>query len=143
MRRGEDFDRAVRSGIRVGRDTVVMHVVWGRPSPSLHPQSGDEAVDDSAERTAQPARLGIIVSRAVGPSVVRSTVKRRLRHVLRDRVGHFPEDSLVVVRATPKAAAASSSRLAEDVDRVIDRVTDKARSGTQVARTTARVRGAR
>lgn len=129
MRHGDDFSRAVRSGYRTGRDTVVMHVVWGSPMVPVHPQSGDEAVDDAHPGTsehAQPrsdaARVGFIVSRAVGSSVVRSRVKRRLRHLMRERVGRFPDRSLIVVRATPKAAAAPSSLLAADLDAMIDKV---------------------
>jgi ribonuclease P protein component len=122
MRRGDEFSRAVRSGFRTGRDTVVMHVVWGTPMMPVHPQSGDEAVDDAAPRRSDAARVGFIVSRAVGSSVVRSRVKRRLRHLMRDRVGRFPDRSLVVVRATPRAASAPSAVLASELDAMLDKV---------------------
>jgi ribonuclease P protein component len=138
MRRGDEFDRAVRSGIRTGRDTVVIHVVWGRSDVSVHPQSGDEAVDESCEQASDRTRVGFVVSRAVGPAVVRARVKRRLRHVMRERVSRFPARSLVVVRATPRAAGASSSTLAADVDRLIESVTRKA--GREVPARIARPR---
>jgi ribonuclease P protein component len=129
MRRGEEFDRAVRRGHRAARPTVVMHAVWGDEASSSHPQSGDEAVDDSRTQSIHAAQVGFVVSRAVGSSVVRSTVKRRLRHVMRDRIQLLPAQSLVVLRATPGAAGATSSDLARDIDELIAKVRRKAAAG--------------
>lgn len=68
------------------------------------------------------ARVGFVVSKAVGGAVVRTRVKRRLRAVLSDRLGLLPAGSLLVVRANPAAADASSAELARSVDRVLERV---------------------
>jgi ribonuclease P protein component len=129
MRRGEDFDCAVRRGHRAARPTVVMHAVWGAEATLTHPQSGDEAVDDSRAPSIPPAQVGFVVSRSVGSSVVRSTVKRRLRHVMRERIQLLPAQSLVVLRATPGAAGATSSDLARDIDELIAKVRRKATAG--------------
>jgi ribonuclease P protein component len=43
-------------------------------------------------------------------------VARRLRHLVRDRLAGLPEDSLLVVRALPRAASATSLELGEDLD---------------------------
>jgi ribonuclease P protein component len=56
-----------------------------------------------------------VVSKAVGGSVVRSTVARRLRHQLRELVPSLPAGVRAVVRAAPKAADADSAALARDL----------------------------
>jgi ribonuclease P protein component len=62
------------------------------------------------------------VSKAVGGAVVRNKVKRRLRHLMRDRVVLFPPGSLVVVRALPGAGDADHGQLARDLDAAIERL---------------------
>lgn len=62
-----------------------------------------------------PARAGLVVSKAVGGSVVRHTVARRLRHQLQLLIGTLPEGALLVVRATPAAATATSAVLGADL----------------------------
>ena len=68
--------------------------------------------------TAVPAgpRAGFVVSKAVGGSVVRHRVTRRLRHLVRPRLAELPENARVVIRALPPSATASSAELAEDLD---------------------------
>jgi ribonuclease P protein component len=61
-------------------------------------------------------RAGFVVSRAVGGSVVRHRVSRRLRHLIAARLPELPPDARVVVRALPPAAKASSVDLAKDLD---------------------------
>ena len=58
----------------------------------------------------------------MGGAAVRNTVKRRLRHLLRDRLSQLPPGSLLVVRALPPAATASSADLAADLDAVLRRL---------------------
>ena len=67
-------------------------------------------------------RVGFVVSRAVGGSVVRTRVKRRLRHLVRERVGWLPAGAVLVVRALPSSAAASSVALGRDLDAALSRV---------------------
>jgi ribonuclease P protein component len=66
-----------------------------------------------------PPRVGLVVSKAVGGSVVRHRVARRLRHVLRDRISSLPAGSQVVIRALPRSATAESARLGVEVDRAL------------------------
>ncbi len=68
-----------------------------------------------------PARAGFVVSRAVGPAVVRNQVKRRLRHLMRERLASVPAGWSVVVRALPSAAAASRDHLAAALDQSLRR----------------------
>jgi ribonuclease P protein component len=62
------------------------------------------------------------VSKAVGNSVVRHRVSRKLRHVVRDRLDRLPEGTSLVVRALPAAADASSADLANDFDAALRRL---------------------
>lgn len=87
----------------------------------------DSALAGSGE---VPARVGLVVSKAVGPSVVRSRVKRRLRHVMRDRLQMLPSSSILVIRAQPAAAGATSQELAVDLDRCLSKVLGSIGQGT-------------
>jgi ribonuclease P protein component len=105
LRRTQEFRSTVRRGVRIGRPLVVVHVVPGH------------GPDD-------PARAGFIVSGAVGGAVVRNAVRRRLRHLVRERLAQLPAGTRVVVRARPEAAAAPSAVLASDLDAAFDRVAE-------------------
>jgi ribonuclease P protein component len=63
----------------------------------------------------RPARVGLVVSKAVGNAVVRNRVKRRLRHQAAPLVGTLPAGTSVVVRALPPAASSTSAELAEEL----------------------------
>jgi ribonuclease P protein component len=91
----------VRTGRRAGGDTLVVHLLLlDRPDP---------------------ARIGFVVGRSVGNSVVRHRVQRRLRHLCRERLSAFPTGSEVVVRALPRAAGASYAELGAELDRCLQR----------------------
>jgi ribonuclease P protein component len=68
-----------------------------------------------------PARVGLVVSKAVGGAVVRNTVKRRLRHLTRERLSLLPGSAVLVVRALPPAASATYAELGADLDRALTR----------------------
>ena len=75
------------------------------------------------------ARAGFVVGRAVGNSVVRHRVTRRLRAVVGAELHRLPESADLVVRARPEAADASSELLRRDLTAGLDRLlTDKVRS---------------
>ncbi|BDH52078.1 hypothetical protein MTP02_30890 [Streptomyces albus] len=62
------------------------------------------------------------MSKAVGGAVVRTAVKRKLRHLMRERLSRLPEGSLVVVRALPPAGDADHAQLARDLDAALERL---------------------
>jgi ribonuclease P protein component len=74
------------------------------------------AMPHSLDDACPPARAGFVVSKAVGGSVVRHRVVRRLRHLVAPRLVDLPMGSVLIVRALPPAAAAPSARLADDLD---------------------------
>jgi ribonuclease P protein component len=66
------------------------------------------------------SRAGFVVSKAVGNAVVRNTVKRRLRHLMRTRIADLPAGAEVVVRAMPAAAGLTFEALATDLDAALE-----------------------
>ena len=63
------------------------------------------------------ARAGFVVGKAVGNSVVRHRVTRRLRAVVRDELHRLPSTADLVVRARPEAATAPFAVLHRDLVR--------------------------
>ncbi|MEV5693622.1 ribonuclease P protein component [Micromonospora globbae] len=116
LRRSTDFAAAVRGGRRAGRGAVVVHLTLPAAPGSSTPTSPEPARDTGAEQPSAPTRAGFVVSKAVGPAVVRNRVRRRLRHLVRERLGQLPAGSTLVVRALPAAADASYQRLGADLD---------------------------
>jgi len=74
------------------------------------------------DRADGPVRVGLIVGKSVGGSVVRHRVSRRLRAQLAARLDRFAAGTGVVVRALPEAALASSAELGRDLDRALERL---------------------
>lgn len=68
-----------------------------------------------------PARVGFVVSRAVGPAVTRNLVRRRLRHLVAAQLDRLPRGSRVVVRALPASASASFAELDTALTQALDR----------------------
>jgi ribonuclease P protein component len=99
MRRRADFQSAAR-GLRADRPSVSGRLL-------VRPGSSDSAL------------VGFIVSRNVGSAVVRNRVRRRLRHLARGYLRSLPGGSLLVLRASPRAALACQADLAADLDLVI------------------------
>ncbi|UJW34204.1 ribonuclease P protein component [Saccharothrix sp. AJ9571] len=104
LRRSEDFRSVMRGGVRAGRKRLVVHAIPG-----------------DAEG-ASGSRAGFVVSKAVGNSVVRHRVARRLRHLVSARLGTLPGGSSLVVRALPAAATATSAELGSDLDSALRRL---------------------
>lgn len=91
---------------RAGTDLLVVHA----------------AIPTQATPT-RPTRVGFVVSKAVGNSVVRHRVIRRLRAQVAQRLSLVPAGTDLVVRAAPAAATATSGTLGADLDHALERVT--------------------
>ncbi|SNR75591.1 ribonuclease P protein component [Blastococcus mobilis] len=99
---------------------MVLHYLSERPE-----QSGGGPVSDAhASSTVPPpgARAGFVVGKAVGNSVVRHRVTRRLRAVVREELHRLPGSADLVVRARPEAGTASSDVLRRDLTAGLDRL---------------------
>lgn len=75
----------------------------------------------AADQEIEP-QVGFVVSKAVGPAVVRNRVKRRLRHQARESLSGLPGSAVLVVRALPAAAEADYDSLGADLRRCLERV---------------------
>jgi ribonuclease P protein component len=121
LRRSQDFAETVRRGARAGRPLLVVHLDTGTDAAAHRSRPGSDP------------RAGFVVSKAVGGSVVRHAVVRRLRHVVAPRLAQLPAGSRLVVRALPASASASSAALAQDLDVALHRVLRDTRSRTLTA----------
>jgi ribonuclease P protein component len=101
LTRRVDFAAVVRRGRRSGRHLLVVHAL----------STSDGLV-----------KAGFVVGKAVGGSVVRHRVQRRLRHVLRSRLEQLAPGTQLVVRAMPRSADASSAELAVELDTALRRL---------------------
>lgn len=101
MRRSGEFRTAVRAGRRAGGPALVLHLARTDPADGV--------------------RVGFVVARPVGVAVVRNRVRRRLRHLMRDRIALLPAGTLAVVRANPAAATLDAAELAVALDRALTR----------------------
>lgn len=105
LTRAAEFGAVVRDGRRTRIGAVVVH--------QLAPP---DAAGDS------PPRVGFVVSKAVGGSVVRHRVARRLREQVRPLLTRLPAGSTTVVRALPAASDAASGTLRRDLDAALARL---------------------
>ena len=104
LRRRGDFATAIRTGRRAGRGPLVVHLA----EPPTEPVPVDRA-------PGAAVRVGFVIPKAVGGAVVRNLVRRRLRHLVRDRLDRVPAGDLVI-RALPGAADRGYAQLAADLD---------------------------
>lgn len=114
LSRPEDFRGVLRRSRgdgrrrgRVGTDLLVVHAAMTAQAPP----------------TRSP-RVGFVVSKAVGNSVVRHRVVRRLRALVAARLHQLPPGTDLVVRAQRAASTASSDQLGAALDTALPRVLD-------------------
>ncbi|MCL6537347.1 MAG: ribonuclease P protein component [Acidothermus sp.] len=101
LRCRKEFQEAIRRGRRLGGRHLVVHFFR----------------IDGAQET--PVQAGFVVGRGVGKAVVRNKVRRRLRHLVRQRLGALPPGTHIVVRALPGAEALSSRELGNELDEAL------------------------
>ncbi len=120
LRRSADFTATLRASRATRADgMLVLHA-------ALPPAS---AVRGVRTGVGSPPQVGFVVPRAVGPAVRRNLVRRRLRHLMRDRLTTLPAGSRLVVRVLPPAAAASYPALSAALDRALERALRSPRRG--------------
>ncbi|MEJ4113114.1 ribonuclease P protein component [Corynebacterium kroppenstedtii] len=94
--------RATLRGASAGSKVVIVHVALREMDPA------------TADLITGP-RVGVVCSKAVGNSVIRHTLARRLRHCARDVVAGLPRNSDLVIRARPAAVHATHDALSEAI----------------------------
>lgn len=103
--RADDFRMTMRRGRRVTAASTVVYIT-------------DRPVDE-------PARFGFVISKAVGGSVVRNRLRRRLRAIGSELVGHGFTSTDVVVRALPGSASLDWANLHHEITAAIEKGTSR------------------
>lgn len=99
MRTSAQFATATRHGAKAGRKTLVLYAVPVEDTPTL---------------------VGFIVSKAVGNSVMRNKVQRKLRHISLNSLTYRAHGYYFVVRALPAATTASYEQLEQDYNAALN-----------------------
>ena len=102
MTRSADFGTTVKRGVRAAQPDLVVHAHRG--VGSLH---GPE--------------MGFVVTKAIGGSVDRHRVARRLRHLARPLMADLEPTDRVVIRALPGSRTATSARLQQELGAALER----------------------
>ena len=102
-----DFTRATKSGIRYSSTNFVGYLYVGEFD--------------------QPARAGLIINKAVGSSVARHRLARKIRHCIFDNYVTLPTGSLLVIRGLNNSADADcKTEIATVVAQLIRKSKDRA-----------------
>jgi len=103
-----DFARTTKSGSRATTDHFVGYLY-------INP-----AVNQSDEKVS--AKAGLVISKAVGNSVQRHRLARRVRHAIAPNLSTLPANSLLVIRALKQGESFNS----DEITRLIKKVTERA-----------------
>jgi len=101
LRTADEFRAVFRGGARSGGRLLVVHAALTDPGCTRTP------------------RVGFVVPKSVGNSVVRHRVVRRLRELSRAHLASVPAGVDLVVRAAPDAATATFDQLGAELDRCL------------------------
>lgn len=102
-----DFARATKSGIRYSSTNFVGYLYLGE--------------------FEQPARAGLIINKAVGSSVARHRLARKIRHCIFDNYASLPTGSLLVIRGLNNSAEADCKlEIATVIAQLIRKAKDRA-----------------
>lgn len=111
----------VRTGVKVSYGRLVVYAAH-------QDSSGEPAVLAAGSVVApplvgRPPRVGLIVSKAVGNSVVRHQLSRRLRHTCRTLLPGMPKSVDIVIRTLPGAQLVPSQCLENWLAECLRRIT--------------------
>ena len=114
LRKASEFALAVK-GRRVSGENFLLYV----------------ATPPHGEHTGAPVKVGLIVGKNVGSSVVRHRVSRQLRHAIAPQLHQFPAGTLLVFRAHPGAAQSTEINLAGEVSKLIEKYLSRRTTAAQ------------
>lgn len=119
--RQEGFSDTLRLGSRVGSRALVVSLRY----PSTDSDGNNEGLGDT--------KVGIVVGKKQIPRAVdRNLVKRRLRHIMREKITECPRGSRVVVRALSPCVTMSFAQLDAAVDANLKRASLREQSRARV-----------
>lgn len=79
------------------------------------------------ERSGAPVKVGLIVGKNVGNSVMRHRVSRQIRHAIAPHLTKFSEGTLLLFRAHPGAAKSAAGNLNGEISALVSKFFSVAR----------------
>lgn len=100
IKSSSDFARTTKLGRRFSNDSLICYLYSSKDN--------------------HPAKLGLIIGKSVGNSVVRHRIARQVRHAVRDELKQLPNGTLFVVRAmkNPQNAFIETKNLLTKITKV-------------------------
>ena len=77
------------------------------------------ATPTDGEQAGAPVKVGLIVGKNVGGSVVRHRVSRQIRHAIAPHLPQFPAGTLLLFRAHPGAAGSVERNLDSEISALV------------------------
>ncbi len=102
LRKASDFALASK-GARVSGENFLLYVAT--------PRDGEQA--------GAPVKVGLIVGKNVGGSVVRHRISRQIRHAIAPHLDQFPGGTLLLFRAHPGAARCADQNLSGEISALV------------------------
>ena len=102
-----DFARTTKSGSRATTDHFVGYLYIDPASKQLD------------EKTSPKA--GLVISKAVGNSVQRHRLARKVRHAIAPNLSVLPDNSLLVIRALNQGESFSAAEITKLIKKVTER----------------------
>jgi len=127
LRKHAEFEVVYRCGQRHFSQALTAFYLL-RPGESV----GSEALEDAGTNsgsTREP-RIGITVGRAMGKSVVRNRIKRRVRAAITQNLGRLTRPLDIVINPKKVVLEIDFQQLCAEVARAFDVIEQKAASGT-------------
>lgn len=114
LRKASDFALASK-GTKVSGENFLLHV---------------RAPFDGG-RSGAPVKVGLIVGKNVGGSVIRHRISRQLRHAIAPHLPKFSDGSLLVLRAHPGAAGLVERNISGEISSLVERYFARNESGAR------------
>lgn len=102
LRKASDFALASK-GMRVSGENFLLYV----------------ATPSGSEHAGAPVKVGLIVGKNVGGSVIRHRVSRQIRHAIAPHLEQFPSGTLLLFRAHPGAANSAEKNLGNEISALV------------------------
>ena len=102
LRKASDFALASK-GMRVSGENFLLYV----------------ATPSGSEHAGASVKVGLIVGKNVGGSVIRHRVSRQIRHAIAPHLEQFPSGTLLLFRAHPGAANSAEKNLGNEISALV------------------------
>jgi ribonuclease P protein component len=89
------------------------------------------ATPTDGEQAGAPVKVGLIVGKNVGGSVVRHRVSRQIRHAIAPHLAQFPAGTLLLLRAHPGAAGSVERNLETEISGLVEKYFSRRASAAQ------------